>query len=255
MMLPTVIRGFSDAYGSWKIICIRRRILRICSPPSFVSSIPSNRTSPAVGLYSWRIARPVVDLPQPDSPTRPSVSPRSTKKSIPSTARTAPTWRWKMIPCVSGKCILSAVTVRRFFPLSALAVERLRWMYSSFGGVMFVVTAISSLSRRFRRGDGRGLLLDRLQDAGVADLVLPVRVDEPAALLCAPAARLVIGLRVRDVLQLRFLLATDVVPVLAARLELAARRRRDEVRWETFDRHELGLTRLVEARDRAQQPP
>src|SRR5437773_2900379 len=239
MMLPTVIRGFSDAYGSWKIICIRRRILRICSPPSFVSSVPSNFTSPAVGLYSCRIARPVVDLPQPDSPTRPSVSPRSTKKSIPSTARTAPTWRWKMIPCVSGKCILSACTVRRFIPLSAVAVERLRWMNSSFGGVMFVVTAISSLPRRFRRRDGRGLLLDRLEESRVADLALPIRVDEPPALLCTPAPRLVIGLRVRYPFQLRLLLAADVPAVLAAALELAAWRRSDEVRGKALDRHEL----------------
>ena len=28
MMLPTVMRGLSEAYGSWKIICILRRILR-----------------------------------------------------------------------------------------------------------------------------------------------------------------------------------------------------------------------------------
>src|SRR3979411_2882862 len=83
MMLPTVIRGFSEAYGSWKIICMRRRIFRISSPPSLVSSTPSNFTSPAVGLYSWRIARPVVDLPHPDSPPRPSVSLFSTEKHIP----------------------------------------------------------------------------------------------------------------------------------------------------------------------------
>src|SRR5436309_8887082 len=137
-----------------------------------------------------------------------------------------------MIPCVSGKCILSACTVRRFFPLSAVAVERVRWMNSSFGGVMFVVTDISSLSRRFRRrGNGRGLLLDRLDQSGVADLALPVRVDEPAAFLRPPTTRFVIRLRVRDALQLRFLLAADVAPVLAARLELTAGRRRDEVRW------------------------
>ena len=33
----------------------------------------------------------MVDLPQPDSPTRPRVSPRATDRSIPSTALTAPT--------------------------------------------------------------------------------------------------------------------------------------------------------------------
>src|SRR6185295_2512163 len=203
------------------------------------------------------MARPVVDLPQPDSPTRPSVSPFSTKKSMPSTARTAPTWRWKMIPCVSGKCILRACTLRRFFPLSMVAVERLRWMNSSLGGVVFVVTDISSRSwwRFWRRGDGCGLLLDRLEQPGVADLALPVRVDEPAALLSTPAARLVIGLGARDVLQLRLFLLAHVTAVLAARLELAPWRRRDEVRRKPFDRHELRLARLVKARDRAQQAP
>src|ERR1700704_3726935 len=171
------------------------------------------------------MARPVVDLPQPDSPPRPSVSPFSTKKSMPSTARTAPIWRWKMIPCVSGKCILSAETVRRLLPLSAVAVERLRWMNSSFGGVVFVVTAISSPSRRFRRGDGRGLLLDHLEHVRVADLTTPVRVHEPPALLRPPAPRLVVGLGVRNVLELGLLLLAHVTAVLAARLELAARRR------------------------------
>ena len=41
----------------------------------------------------------MVDLPQPDSPTRPSVSPLLTSNEMPSTAWTAPTLRWKMMPC------------------------------------------------------------------------------------------------------------------------------------------------------------
>src|SRR5439155_4120037 len=243
-----------------KIICIRRRILRICSPGRLVSSVPSNFTEPAVGLQSWRIARPVVDLPQPDSPTRPSVSPFSTKKSIPSTARTAPTWRWKMIPCVSGKCIFSAETSRRLLPLSAVAVLRCRSMKPPgvvvLGGVC--VTVISSPSRALRRRLRRGLPLDLLDDAHVADLAAPVGVDEPAAarhVLRPPAVRLVIGLRVGDVLKLRLLLLADVAAVLAARLELAAARRRDEVRRQALDRKQLRLALLVEARDRAQQAP
>src|SRR5690349_12783041 len=58
------------------------------------------------------MARPVVDLPQPDSPTRPSVSPRFTVKSSPSTARTLPTSRCKMMPSVIGKCIFRPSTRR-----------------------------------------------------------------------------------------------------------------------------------------------
>ena len=42
---------------------------------SVVSSRPSKSTEPEVGLCSWSTARPVVDLPQPDSPTTPRVSP------------------------------------------------------------------------------------------------------------------------------------------------------------------------------------
>ena len=51
-------------------------------------SLPSKRTSPEVGSIIRRISRPVVDLPHPDSPTMPSVSPRYTEKLTPSTALT-----------------------------------------------------------------------------------------------------------------------------------------------------------------------
>src|SRR5207302_4592511 len=39
-------------------------------------------------------ARPRVDLPQPDSPTRPTVSPVLISRSTPSTA-----WTWAMVRC------------------------------------------------------------------------------------------------------------------------------------------------------------
>ena len=59
---------------------------------------------PDVGLTSWRMARPVVDFPQPDSPTRPSVSPSEMVKETPDTACTAPTvWRTK-VPPRNGNC-------------------------------------------------------------------------------------------------------------------------------------------------------
>src|SRR5438105_13980261 len=96
------MRGLRLAYGSWKTICIWRRILRTSASPRRVSSLPCRRTLPPVGLWSWRMARPVVLLPQPDSPTRPSVSPCLIANDTPSTARTVPTWRWK-IPLVIGK--------------------------------------------------------------------------------------------------------------------------------------------------------
>ena len=92
---PTSHTGFSDEVGCWKIMLIRSpRILRISSFESLSRSWPSNRISPPSirpGLAMSRmIDRLVTLLPQPDSPTRPMISPRSTWKSMPSTARTIP---------------------------------------------------------------------------------------------------------------------------------------------------------------------
>ena len=58
---------------------------------SSVSSVPSNLTEPDVGRVSCSTERPVVDFPQPDSPTSPSVSPGAMVKETPETAWTAPT--------------------------------------------------------------------------------------------------------------------------------------------------------------------
>jgi hypothetical protein len=51
-MSPTVIRGSSEAYGSWKTICTSRRIFRISSRPSSVSSVSRKRIEPEVGFRS-----------------------------------------------------------------------------------------------------------------------------------------------------------------------------------------------------------
>ena len=65
---------------------------------------------PLVGSSSRVSRRPVVVFPHPDSPTRPRVCPLDTDRSIPSTARTAPTFCRKMMPRVTGKCLTRAVT-------------------------------------------------------------------------------------------------------------------------------------------------
>src|SRR6186997_424940 len=57
---------------------------------------------PPVGGLRRMIARPVVLLPQPDSPTSPRVSPRSISNVTPSTACTSPTWRCRMMPSRIG---------------------------------------------------------------------------------------------------------------------------------------------------------
>ena len=56
--------------------------------------------------------RPVVDLPQPNSPTSASVSPGATSKVRPSTARTVPTALWKTMPRFTGKCLVRPETER-----------------------------------------------------------------------------------------------------------------------------------------------
>ena len=87
-MSRTLRRGFNDEIGSWKIICIFVRASLIEAVDMEVSSWPSNSTDPDVGRGNCMIARPVVLLPQPDSPTSPNVSPRTTSKLMPDTALT-----------------------------------------------------------------------------------------------------------------------------------------------------------------------
>ena len=74
-MKPTRLRGLSDAYGSWKIIIISRRIGRISARDCCVMSSPSKTIRPPVGSSSRMMQRAIVDLPQPDSPTTPKVNP------------------------------------------------------------------------------------------------------------------------------------------------------------------------------------
>ena len=88
--------GFRLVIGSWKIIAMSRpRMSRISDSPSLIRSSPSNRTLPPsilpAGLGSSRmIARLVTLLPQPDSPTRPRRSPRSSSNEMPLTAWISP---------------------------------------------------------------------------------------------------------------------------------------------------------------------
>jgi hypothetical protein len=65
-------------------------------------STPSKRIRPAEGSTSRKVQRPAVVLPEPDSPTRPTMVPRRTAKLTSSTAFTVP-------PRV-GKCLVSPST-------------------------------------------------------------------------------------------------------------------------------------------------
>ena len=121
-MKPTRLRGFSDAYGSWKIIIISRRNGRISARESREMSWPRNRIEPLVGSSSFITQRAIVDLPQPDSPTTPSVSPSWSANDTPSTAFTEATSFWKTIPRVTGKCFLRSWTTSSSSPVSSSAV-------------------------------------------------------------------------------------------------------------------------------------
>ena len=86
MMLPTRIRGFSDAQGSWNTACTELRSSRLPARLISATSSPSKKTVPSVGSSKPSSTLSVVVLPQPDSPTSPIVLPRSTSKLTSSTA-------------------------------------------------------------------------------------------------------------------------------------------------------------------------
>src|SRR5262249_17567388 len=122
MIEPTVIRGFSDAYGSWKMICISFRSARSERLSSVVTLRPWKVTSPEVGSINLKMERPVVDLPQPDSPTRPSVSPAMMSNVMSSTAWTRATSREKSPPRM-GKYFLRFRTRRSASAMAASIQE------------------------------------------------------------------------------------------------------------------------------------
>src|SRR5574341_1722637 len=107
MLSPIGRRGSSEEYGSWKMICISRRAR--FSAPEFMwaTSCPSKSTCPRVGSTSRSTVRPNFVLPQPDSPTKPSVSPRRMKKLTSSTARTHPWTRWSNPARTLGEALQS----------------------------------------------------------------------------------------------------------------------------------------------------
>ena len=94
MKSPMRRTGLMWARGSWKIIAIWLRYRRRSAPASWPISVPPNRIEPctsAPGGSRRPMARAVIDLPDPDSPTRPTASPgRSVSETSRSTARLAP---------------------------------------------------------------------------------------------------------------------------------------------------------------------
>jgi hypothetical protein len=77
-MRATVWRGSSEPYGSWNTIWKSRRAVRSSFFGSVCRSRPSSETLPEVGVSSAITRRAMVDLPEPDSPTMPTLWPAST---------------------------------------------------------------------------------------------------------------------------------------------------------------------------------
>src|SRR5262245_55426362 len=122
---PQVMTGLSAVIGSWKIIDMRvQRRSRSRSSLAVSTFSPSSRISPSVG-FSALASRPmtvkaITDLPEPDSPTRQTISPGSTVKLTFSTAwaRSAP----------DGSATVRLLTSRTGFAISDflahLGIER-----------------------------------------------------------------------------------------------------------------------------------
>src|SRR5262245_1585312 len=104
--------GLSELIGSWKIIAMRSpRSARMRSAGSVRRSTPSNSTWPPAMRPGGCGTSPMIEsaltlLPQPDSPTMPSVRPASSSKLTPSTARNS--------PASVAKCVLSSLTSSNF---------------------------------------------------------------------------------------------------------------------------------------------
>ena len=85
---PTVRLGLSEPNGSWNTICRRRRTGRSARGASAAMSVPSTMIWPLSASIKRAMQRAAVDLPEPDSPTIPTVSPRRTLKLTAASAST-----------------------------------------------------------------------------------------------------------------------------------------------------------------------
>ena len=78
MDCPTVRRGLSERLGSWNTTCTRLRNGRKRLSGKVATSSSPHKMRPSVGSIRRIRQRAKVDLPEPDSPTMPTVSPACT---------------------------------------------------------------------------------------------------------------------------------------------------------------------------------
>src|SRR5262249_38296110 len=156
-------------YGSWKMICMSRRAARSSPSESKPRSRPAKFTAPPVGSSSRSTSRPVVDLPQPDSPTNASVSPAESSKLTSSTA--CPTWRRPRRPLRTGKCFTRPSTLSKGGIPAARVVVRKHFAQRRLLGAAFFRgegAARREAATRRRCHGIRHLAFDRGQPFGFA---------------------------------------------------------------------------------------
>ena len=92
-MRETRWRGLRVVSGDWKTIWMALSTARGRRVAVGASGLPSSATVPAEGGTSPATTLAKVDLPDPLSPTSPTVSPRRTARSIPRSTRIGPKLR------------------------------------------------------------------------------------------------------------------------------------------------------------------
>src|SRR5262245_6802972 len=143
MLSPIDMRGLSAEYGSWKTICMLRRSVFRREPVSVCTSTPSNATAPVSGSMRPSTRRAVVDLPQPVSPTMPSVVPAST---VNGTLSAAETYAFEYSPVRTGNLLRSPSTLSSTCDglcVSGAGVALPEWLLHALpGGVDVSVAAL-----------------------------------------------------------------------------------------------------------------
>ena len=91
MMSPTIIDGFSDPTGSWNTTCTSHCDTQHgTARPNPVTSNSPRRIDPSTGCQeAEHCSVRAWSFPDPDSPTRPTVSPTPTVRLASCTARTS----------------------------------------------------------------------------------------------------------------------------------------------------------------------
>src|SRR5580704_825491 len=186
---------------------------------------------------SWVISLPRVDLPHPDSPTRPTVSPGRMSKLTPSTAFTeAPTPAPKYFTTLTTRSSGSTAGVMRAAGATTVSVTG----RPAYGGLHLGDRERAPTRMHTARRPGA-----RIRDGACAHLRVRALHGHPARGV----------LRRGDLLDRRRFAEAALDAERAARVELAALRQVDEIRWKSLDGEQPMPATCIDARYRTQQRP